>query len=509
MRYVLIQSYTLFVSTPLTVLAFTFLILTIFTKKDDIAYKQFVFLCAVIAGWNIFEVLFFSVTDIRMADFFHKARFLFVPYLSVAMFMYSCKFSGFEKVLSLKYVICMLIFPTATVIINFTNDFHNLFRTQFEVLQAAPITLYINERGPWFWAHTGYSYAFIAAAFAVLVYRLFRVIKASKMRYYMMMFGSSFAILANVYNLFFSVEVPIDVTLWGITFGLIFQYFAMDTTPSSTFMLARNQSFDSLSDYAFIVNDKNAITDINLPAKTWLKQHGVTSAPLSLEALFSELKKKGATIERCENSGYWELYFADEESLLLSSYTAKSNFLYSKKNVIIGAIWTFSDMTAFRKTFRELQSQSTIDELTGTYNRRGYEKTIAEYDDINRLPLCVIIGDVNGLKRINDTLGHSAGDHILGIMALSLVECTADKGVVARIGGDEFAIVIAECDAAGAENLIAKIREIIAEKKDSLHGASIALGYAIKTSPEQDLARIVKEADQNMYLDKRNDRRQR
>ena len=494
---------------PLTVLALTFLILTIFTKKDDIAFKQFLFLCIVIAGWNVFEVLFFSTTSIRMAEIFHRTRFLFVPYLSVAMFMYSCKFSGFEKAISLKYAICMLIFPTATVVMNYTNNFHNLFRTQFEVLQTAPVTLYINQRGPWFWAHTVYSYAFIAAAFALLVYKLFKVIKASKMRYYMMMFGSSFAILTNLYNLFFSIEAPVDMTLWGVTFGLLFQYFAMDTTPSSTFVLARNQSFDSLSDYAFILDDKNVITDINRPAKSWLKRYGINSDPPSLGALFAVLKKRGAKIEQCDQFGYWEIYFVDEKSLLLSSYTGKSNPIFNKKNMFVGTIMTFSDMTAVRKTFRELQSQSTIDELTGTYNRRGYERTLAEYDEQSRLPICVVIGDVNGLKRINDTLGHSVGDHILGLMALSLVECVAEKGVVARIGGDEFAVVLAGCDVAAAENLIKRIRETITRKKDLLHGAGIALGYAIKSEPQQELSKIVEEADKNMYVDKRNDRRQR
>ena len=503
------ESYTLFVSLPLTVIAFTFLFLAVLTKRDDIAYKQFVFLCIIIAGWNLFETLFYSVTDIGMAEFFFMMRFLFVPYLGVAVFMYACKFSGIEKIFSPKVFASMFIFPTVTVIINFTNDFHGLFRAHFEVLKTAPIVEFTNERGPWFLAHSVFTYVFLAAAFVTVIYKATKVTSASRIRYYMVIVGVLPAIAANMYTLIVAFESPVDITLWGMTFGLIFQYFAMDTTPTSTYMLARNQSFDSLSDYAFILDDDENIADINRSAREWLKRLGINSDPLTLDALFKVLKTKGATIESDNEVEYRELFFTDEKSLLLSSYTIKSNPILNKKNIVTGAILTFSDMTAVRKLFRELQSQSTIDELTGTYNRRGYEKALIDYDADYRLPLCVIIGDVNGLKRVNDTLGHSVGDHILRLIALTLVECTGEKGMAARIGGDEFAIVLPGCDETAAEKIVSEIRAAIARKEDLLHGAGLAVGYAIKTDPGQDLAEIIDEADKKMYVNKNNDRRQR
>ena len=498
--------YTLYVSAPLLFIAVLVLTLSYFTKREDSAYKHFIFLCSTVVAWNIIEMIYTVSVDLNTAEFFFVLQMLVIPYLPVALLMYVLKIAGFHQFASSKYVLLACILPTITVIMNFTNDFHQLFRIYFAIVEVTPVRVFINERGPWFWIHIAYSYAAILLANFVVIYRIKNSMKAERFRYYMILLGSSFSIFSNIIVIFFAPASPIDSTLWGATLGLFFFYFAMDTSLTSNYLFARNQVFESIGEYIFVLDTDESITDINSSARNWLVKHGIFS-PITLDMLFSQLRDKGATIELGENEEQGELFFSDEENLLFSSFVIKRNHMYDAKQSYVGTILTLSDMTAIRNTMRNLQEISIIDELTGTYNRRAYEKMLDDYDKADHLPLCVVIGDVNGLKKVNDTLGHASGDHSLRYIAQLLVKCATGHGAVARIGGDEFAIVAPGCNHSAAESLIQTIKEAVTAEVDAIHGAGIALGYAIKTEPHQELSKIIHEADKKMYQDKGNDRR--
>jgi diguanylate cyclase (GGDEF)-like protein len=345
-------------------------------------------------------------------------------------------------------------------------------------------------------------------ATALVINKIRNVARASRLRYYMILLGCFFSTLSNVLVLFAVPSYTIDSTLWGVTFALFFFYFAMDTSPTSTYILARNQVFEAIGEYIFVLDTDWIITDINSPAREWLKKQGFESDPATIDILFDTLEDKGATIEMDENLERQELFFLDDENSLFSSFAIKRNYIYDSNKSVVGIIVTLSDMTAIRKTLRGLQAISTIDELTGTYNRRGYERLLSNHDKVDTLPLGIIMGDVNGLKRVNDTMGHAAGDDLLRQAAMILVECIGDYGSVARIGGDEFAIITPNIDEAQLNHLISRIKSTFKDKKEELLGGGIAIGYAIKSKAGQDISSVIERADKNMYEDKRNDRRQ-
>lgn len=90
-----------------------------------------------------------------------------------------------------------------------------------------------------------------------------------------------------------------------------------------------------------------------------------------------------------------------------------------------------------------LLNMSNTDELTGFFNRRAYEDNIKEYNDTaTETDFVYVSMDVNGLKIVNDTLGHAAGDELLTGAAECMRQCIAPYGRIFRIGGDEFAAII-------------------------------------------------------------------
>jgi len=501
--------FLLYVSLPLIIISLMILVLTILARRENPTHKHFYFLCITILVWNITHALFSVAVDLNTAQFFFSLQMIAIPFMPVALLLFVFKIVGLDRAASLKPAIALCILPFITIILNFTNSFHNLFRTEFAILQIEPVRLIINERGPWFWVHTVYSYGLIFLAVGVILFKIKGLAKASRLQYYMVLVGSLLSTLINLLVIIFPHQSPMDSTLLGSTFSLLFLYYAIGIGPSSGYVMARNRVFEAIGEYIFVLNKDDAITDINTSARNWLARNNIHQDPHNLDALLEQLQKNGATIENNLETGRWEVFFLDDKHSLFSSYAIKSKRFYNKKNEIVGTVVTFSDMTAIRETLRNLQAVSAIDELTGTYNRRGYEKKLEEYDNEERLPLCLIMGDVNGLKRVNDNFGHALGDQVLRRTAQLLVECVGEDGAVARFGGDEFAVILPNYGEIFAERLLSNIKRTFLTKGDELHGAGIALGYALKTHTSQKLSTVMDEADKNMYADKRNDRRRR
>lgn len=134
------------------------------------------------------------------------------------------------------------------------------------------------------------------------------------------------------------------------------------------------------------------------------------------------------------------------------------------------------------------------DGLTGVLNREAYYiETRRDYKDIT----AIISLDMNGLKAINDTYGHSAGDEALVTLALCFTNATRAKQSVYRMGGDEFVIV---CRKTSQEDVVALAKRIKKSVSETKYTCSI--GYSYHDEGEFKLEELLKESDEKMYSDK-------
>lgn len=147
-----------------------------------------------------------------------------------------------------------------------------------------------------------------------------------------------------------------------------------------------------------------------------------------------------------------------------------------------------------------LAVEANTDALTGLYNRRAWDRLLAQEEERCRRyghPAHVLAIDLNGLKHVNDTLGHAAGDELIARAAMALRQAAREADVVARIGGDEFAILAVECDSLGAQAMLQRVRAALAQTQVS---ASIGLA-ARDPAGGLEAAKVV--ADRLMYKEKR------
>lgn len=162
------------------------------------------------------------------------------------------------------------------------------------------------------------------------------------------------------------------------------------------------------------------------------------------------------------------------------------------------------DITARRKAEEYLRYLGTHDALTGLYNRAYYQEELKRLSGGRYYPVSILIADMDGLKQVNDTLGHEAGDGLIRRAAEVLQAGFRQEDVVARIGGDEFAIVMPQTDAETAKEAIERL-QVLSHMNNKFYGKpllSLSLGSATSAEKE-DLESVTSRADDAMYRMKR------
>ena len=190
-----------------------------------------------------------------------------------------------------------------------------------------------------------------------------------------------------------------------------------------------------------------------------------------------------------------------------------SSALWSSDARYLGRVWFLRDISSQKQTEVALRELSRRDPLTGVANRRYFfERASQEFARATRSTgaLSIALVDIDHFKQINDRHGHAAGDEMLKFLCHSSQHLLREMDIFARIGGEEFAVLLPDTSLEGATDLATRLRQTIAGSELSLNGVqincTISVGVATlrltDTCPEESLSR----ADSAMYRAKRNGR---
>lgn len=168
----------------------------------------------------------------------------------------------------------------------------------------------------------------------------------------------------------------------------------------------------------------------------------------------------------------------------------------------LGVVLVFRNVTEKKEQQQEIEFLSYHDALTGLYNRRFFEEEVRRLDTKRNLPISLIIGDVNNLKLTNDVFGHAYGDLLLKSLAGALGKvCRADD-IIARWGGDEFALLLPRTGLAEAQQIIVRIQDEFGKVRIKAVNGSISMGAAVKLQEGENIRDTVDKAEEEMYLKK-------
>ena len=165
-------------------------------------------------------------------------------------------------------------------------------------------------------------------------------------------------------------------------------------------------------------------------------------------------------------------------------------------------IGTISDITMRKRYEAENLYLIQIDPITTLKNRAYMESILKEAEQCKECNGWLIMGDVNGLKIVNDSFGHQEGDRLLRTIGEVLQKCCSEGDIPARWGGDEFLILVRDRDSGYVEHLIQRIKAECEQVVDYPFKISIALGSARKDEMHPDSKTVLKQAEERMYRNK-------
>jgi len=261
---------------------------------------------------------------------------------------------------------------------------------------------------------------------------------------------------------------------------------------------------------AMCLSDENGIVLAANPS--YFQMYGFSPEQVigkNCETIFSGLEQKTALEQ-------YKLIFKSEtvpsafESVITRTdgtvrfVEAHVSFLSSagKRTIMLS---TVRDITERKQAEIELRHLSTHDALTGLFNRGFFEDELTRLEHGRSYPISILVADVDELKLVNDRDGHPAGDTLLKYVAQILQEAFRVDDVIARIGGDEFAVLLPITSAETANLLMERVRQITQEHRNSHPEFPLSFSLGISTADQpKPLAETLKEADANMYREKQN-----
>ena len=472
------------------------------SHKDEES-RLFFFLCITTFLWYLCNVVIVLLDSIEMAWFLYHVNLVFVGFVPPFVLLFVLSFYRVPLGRFKKYTPLLFIVPTVNIFLALTYRYHSLTYAEIRIIALQPVIERELERGPWFWVHTYHSYAISFATIIIVVFWLFKAPKFYRLSAFLIACGIFVTILLNAFRLLVLPPMFLDMTLIGAGLAIIFfNYAIIRNDNSKLFRYSQAMAFNYLDIYILVMDEKEQLVYSNKAAIDYFSLLGITLDNINFNEVLEALENKGAIKKELEFEKGVD-YYLDLGNGMPTVLSLCEKKIFDKTGEYIGTVGIFTDVTPNRFLIDRLEKTAGIDSLTGIANRIAYEGARKRLDTPESLPLSVIICDVNGLKFVNDNLGHYHGDRLLQMVSEMLNNTRPKTGVFARIGGDEFIYLLPLTNYEDAIKLMNKIREVLSSKNDFPYPLSVALGAATKYSDDEDLSDIISLADSRMYEDKK------
>ncbi len=461
-------------------------------EDNGAAWLMLVLLAA--AAWGAAYGLELT-TSASAARTWGNAKYVGICAMPVAWVAFVAAYTGRPRLRG-AVMLLLAVEPTLVLVLLADTHTHDLIRV-YPVGAASRVA----GAGVLFWPHTVYTYLLLWTATVVLGVRLWRLSPVYRRESTMLVVSLAVPFLCNV---LFNTGVPpfgrIDLTPYAfLGLGVVLMWGVLRFRLVGLRPIARSHVFTATDDLVVTLDPLYRVVDVNpagaaafgLPATRLIGRHVDTLLPHARHRL--ETAEGGEPVE---------------ERIAGRVYDLHASTLTDRRSRPVGTLLMAHDITRRKDIEQRLTYQAFHDPLTAVANRTLYFDRLAhalDHASRTRHPVAVLFVDLDGFKKINDEFGHAVGDEVLVTVAHRLRLSVRKGDTVARMGGDEFAVLLEDVtDERDPARVVAHIRNALSApvRVGALQltvSASIGVASGLDLQPDE----LVRCADESMYAAKK------
>jgi diguanylate cyclase (GGDEF)-like protein len=456
-------------------------------------------LCASVIVWSGGQLFGTLVTTPELKMLAVQMQAPGVAYFPVCWFWFALAYARRRRDVSVPVMLTLAILPTISLGLALTNAWHHLVWENPHTIARDGYIGWVGGKGPWLIVHVAYSYTLLFAATVILGFEL-----SSSKRYRKALVAviAAPAVTAalNILSLSGWYSLPgFDLTTFGFALSAlllndgVLRFGLLEVTPA-----IRNRVVEQLVDGVVVIQADGRIIDLNSAAAS------IFGIPL--EASLNQPATK--FIQTPLLPGLLVGLFSNAEvNVGHRSFHVQATPLSNDAERAQEMALVFRDITEITKIKQEMERLAHTDFLTGLRNRRYFMQRLAEETErVKRgnQPMSVLLLDMDTFKNVNDTHGHDVGDRVLQVIASVTQEVKRISDVAARIGGEEFAMLLPDTDREGAIKLAQRLRatiseQMIADARGQPIRVTASIGVATMSHSDHGIDHILTHADRALY----------
>lgn len=472
----------------------------VYTRRNVAGASSLAVLLVALAWWDITYAIFWAGTPGITKYFWLDITYAGAVTVPAALFVFSMQFTNKQTLLKNPLASFLYIEPLFVLISLFTDPYHGLFFAGKRVENSALIL----DAGPVFWFNVVYSYVLVLLATIIFLRAFLRSSGIYRKQLGVILLGISFTWINSIvfvlglHLLPGADNTPFSFTITALAFAFaIWRYQLLDIIP-----VARDSLIEKMVDGVLVIDMHNRIVDMN-PSAQHLLSITVNTFGRPVEEVvkqWSKYEKESFNFTQAQTE--IELNGRPEKHIDMQVTTIQDG--RGKK---LGRLIILHDITKLKLIQNELHILANIDALTGA-NNRGHFMELAgrEIQRANRYKrnLSMVLMDMDYFKKINDTYGHASGDQALVTLKTICTQNTRKMDIFARLGGEEFALLLPETGKERAVELADRLRralqEIIIQKDEVKFKCTISMGVAEFFLEEKDsLEALLHRSDKALY----------
>jgi diguanylate cyclase (GGDEF)-like protein/PAS domain S-box-containing protein len=466
--------------------------------------RPFALVVILAACWAMCYIVELLANSLDAKLFWANLQYLSICFMPVAWLVMALDYAGRLTWLNLRRNMALCAMPVFTLALLWTDGYHHLMRATVWLDASGPFPVVGRTWGAWFWIHSVYGYALVISAVVVLTTAAFSAPAIYRRQAIALVAGSVFATgwhlaFGIVPGIMSSLDfTPLAIVVAGIAVaGGLFRVRFFNLVP-----VARHALVENMTDGVLVVDQYDRVVDLNKSAQTLIGQplSRILGRPLAdcWEAWEQMTPSSAAGASRAElqigDNGDRRHYEVEWSPLKRNDQT-------------VGRLVALRDVTDRVLMEDNLRRQALTDDLTGLPNRALF---MARLDDAIHQArrhgdalFAVMVLDLDRFKLINDSIGHLAGDVLLRSVAIKLKRCVREADTVARMGGDEFMILLPMIT--GAHDLLPVLERIQEELRAPVYfrqqemAAASSVGVVIWDPSYESPEDLLRAADTAMY----------